>query len=96
MHKKFHQNKIFIVQKIKKRPTVVIAAETKLVKKTLRCENSSSILTNETSRDLNIRIPNYMSNFYKVSSGCLSTHEDIINSSVSQSPRSMSMDENFE
>jgi hypothetical protein len=50
MHKKFHQNKIFIVQKIKKR--AILAPVT--MKKTLKCENSFS---RDSSLNFKIEIP---------------------------------------
>lgn len=74
MHKKFHQNKIFLVQKIKKRPAV----EMKMSKKTLRCESTCS---NENTQDLKIEIPMFKK-YHKLSEGSLSTNEDIVNSSA--------------
>ncbi|CDW88621.1 transcription factor mtf-1 [Stylonychia lemnae] len=84
MHKKFHQNKIFIVQKIKKRPVVA----TNSFKKTLKCENSCSL---DSTHEMKVEIPLFKK-FIQSSEGSLSTNEDLINSSASHSPRSMTTD----
>jgi hypothetical protein len=75
MHKKFHQNKIFIVQKIKKR--------------TAKCEERSSCFSNENTQSLKVEIPLFKKFIQCSNEHSLSTNEDLINSSASQTPRSM-------
>lgn len=74
MHKKFHQNKIFIVQKVKRKNPV----------QDIQKINSSS--SDCKLNELKIEIPLFKQSL-QVSEGSLSTHEDLINSSGSCSPQ---------
>jgi uncharacterized Zn-finger protein len=76
MHKKFHQNKIFIVQKVKKRSATMKVSKIQ-----------SEAISHESTSDLKIEIPLFKK--FIQSNDEHSTREDLVSSPACSSPSLM-------